>query len=63
MERRAKIKRILNEVRTGVKAEAMGLKPKPKTKTIITKDGFIKDGVVYHTIGKSGADTSPKKNR
>ena len=57
MERRAKIKRILTEVKT----KAMGLKQKPKT--IITEDGFIKDGVVYHTIGKNGADTSPKKNR
>ena len=37
----------------------MGLKQNPKT--IITEDGFIKDGVVYHTIGKS--DIKPKKNR
>lgn len=57
MKSRAQIKKILTEV----KAEAMGLKEKPKT--IITEDGFIKDGVVYHTIGKIREDIKPKKNR
>lgn len=57
MKSRAEIKKILTEVKT----EAMGLKQKPQT--IITEDGFIKDGVVYHTIGKREEDIKPKKNR
>lgn len=57
MKSRAQIKKILTEVKT----EAMGLKRNQKT--IITEDGFIKNGVVYHTIGKSEEDIKPKKNR
>ena len=61
MKSRAEIKKILTEVKNNAMDEAKGLKQNPKT--IITKDGFIKDGVVYHTIGKSEEDIKPKKNR